>query len=302
LKLYSSFSVPAVSILNTLPAPERRVGATVRGRAVERAVYFCQRRLRVYAIGTVTEAMQHLFRSARPDAEDSTISRARSRTGVAAPVRAALICRAVQHAVHFRQSRRAGPITDDIAETSEFPIFGDEDRGGATGVGSQRFNQVSKSGVPTYGSGLFKIRGMDLAAQAIIEGLQPYHRGSSFREHPLWILHELDRINKHRLLHFVVAAFDGVGINTRTSRNVQINPGLFESNGGAIGTDTIVARIPLGPIDPTKEMLAEVKPAFFIALTQIPGGVQNISALSVLENIFNYVYGSVLPPLTPFMP
>jgi len=64
------------------------------------------------------------------------------------------------------------PLSDDVAESSEFPIFGDEDRQGNTGVGATRFNSASNAGIPNRGSGLYKIRGVNPGAQTIIEALR----------------------------------------------------------------------------------------------------------------------------------
>jgi hypothetical protein len=43
-------------------------------------------------------------------------------------------------------------------------------------------------------------KGVPAAAAAIIEGLQPYHAGpgEAFKQHPLWQLHKLDIVDKHR--------------------------------------------------------------------------------------------------------
>jgi hypothetical protein len=43
-------------------------------------------------------------------------------------------------------------------------------------------------------------KGVPDAATAIIEGLQPYHAGPgvAFKQHPLWQLHRLDIVDKHR--------------------------------------------------------------------------------------------------------
>jgi hypothetical protein len=45
-------------------------------------------------------------------------------------------------------------------------------------------------------------KGIPAAAAAVIEGLQPYHAGSgeAFKQHPLWQLHKLDIVDKHRRL------------------------------------------------------------------------------------------------------
>lgn len=41
------------------------------------------------------------------------------------------------------------------------------------------------------------------AAAAAMERLQPYHRGKNAHTDPLWILHELNRIDKHQTIHVV---------------------------------------------------------------------------------------------------
>ncbi len=49
---------------------------------------------------------------------------------------------------------------------------------------------------------LHEIRGIPPEAQAIIEGLQPYNRGNvAMKSDPLWILREMDDIDKHRTIH-----------------------------------------------------------------------------------------------------
>jgi hypothetical protein len=120
------------------------------------------------------------------------------------------------------------PLPDGVAESSEFPIFGNEDRQGHTGVGSSQFHRVTRSGEPVRGSGLYKIRGWAPSAQAVVERLQPYHRGT----HTRGILHELDRVNKHRLLHTTVAHGTGFTLDPQRCRNLRIGPGVIESLGG----------------------------------------------------------------------
>jgi hypothetical protein len=46
-----------------------------------------------------------------------------------------------------------------------------------------------------------RIKGVPAAAAAIIERNQPYHRRApSYKDHPLWILHDLNNADKHRVL------------------------------------------------------------------------------------------------------
>jgi hypothetical protein len=195
------------------------------------------------------------------------------------------------------------PLPDDIAESSEFPIFGDEDRQGNTGVGSTRFHKTTKKGDPAPGSGLVKIRGWDQAAQAILEGLQPYHRGNVYRSHPLWILHELDRINKHRVLHTTVMHFSGFMLDLNRTRNVhQISAGQIEVFEGTIEADTPIARLPpLVPLDPNREMHMEVQPAIKIAFAPGTPCVDSEPVLETLWRIYMFVGGDVVPALRPFL-
>jgi len=63
---------------------------------------------------------------------------------------------------------------------TEFPIF----------TGSALYNR----------DGLRKIPNLSASQKAFIEGLQPYHAGQDAYTHPLWLLHELNNTDKHRLL------------------------------------------------------------------------------------------------------
>jgi hypothetical protein len=195
------------------------------------------------------------------------------------------------------------PLPKEIANSSEFPIFGDEDWEGTPNVGSNLFHQTTKKGNPAPGSGLFKIRGCDPRVQTIIEGLQPYKRGKDFRTHPLWIMHELDRINKHRLLHTTVAAFYGTEWHTAGFTNVRcVGPGMIVSLGGTIETDTPIGRIyGIHPIDPDVEMYVEIQPAIDIAFAPGTPSVENVSVLKSLQNLYGYIATEVLPPLGGFL-
>lgn len=63
----------------------------------------------------------------------------------------------------------------------EFPIFWD----------AARYKKESPK----------KVRGVPAAALAVIENSQPYHRPApSYKDHPLWILHDLNNADKHRVL------------------------------------------------------------------------------------------------------
>ena len=81
---------------------------------------------------------------------------------------------------------------------AEFPIFIDE----------EKYLKRTKEGDPVRGSGLWKIQGVR-KGRPVFYRLQPFQGPDDRISHPLWILHELDRVDKHRRLHVVWGtAFD----------------------------------------------------------------------------------------------
>src|SRR5215210_7016679 len=104
---------------------------------------------------------------------------------------------ALDHLAFELASAFTFPMTDDIEKDSEFPILSDVDRHGNFGAGPHKWSSSKPM-----------VCGMDPDAQTVIEGLQPYKRGNAYTDDPLWRLHELNRIDKHRLLHVVGASFE----------------------------------------------------------------------------------------------
>ena len=78
-------------------------------------------------------------------------------------------------------SARIGAVmTDDQVESSEFPIFFDR---------PMTPHQEKR-----------KIGCVDPAAGAAIKAMQPHNRGHGYKSDPLWQIHEMNRIDKHRAL------------------------------------------------------------------------------------------------------
>lgn len=184
------------------------------------------------------------------------------------------------------------PLPKKIAEDSEFPIFGDEDRQGTPGKGPELFRAAAR-----------KIAGVDPAAQTVIESLQPYHLGADFRTHELWRLYDLARVDRHRLLHLSVIHSGGVMWNPAANLNVYtVGPGEIVSHGGEIepGKRTEVARMPVIPINPKERVYMDVKPALEIVFAaDSPAAGESVP--EVLGRIYNYVINDVLPPLERFL-
>jgi hypothetical protein len=70
-----------------------------------------------------------------------------------------------------------------------------------------------------------KLRGVPDAARSVIENVQPYKGpAEQLHAHPLWVIHNLNRIDKHHLLH-VVAAYPSSG-------NFEVTPEMAAVEGG----------------------------------------------------------------------
>jgi hypothetical protein len=83
--------------------------------------------------------------------------------------------------------------------------------------------------------------------KALIEGLQPYH-GSNPASHPLWILHEINNADKHRLIQLAGRAleFKSLGFNQLWGYDfidLNVGGGLVE-DGAQIADFTLIQRDP----------------------------------------------------------
>jgi hypothetical protein len=187
------------------------------------------------------------------------------------------------------------PLPEKAAQGSEFLIVGDVDGQGHAGVGSGLFQNARQR----------RIGAWHPDAQTAVEGLQPYHRGNKFRQHPLWILHELDRFNKHRLLHPAIA-FNVTAnwlINMDQPTNIHVlGPGVLQFWTGSVETDTPVARIyGLHPLDPDREMHMDIRPEIDIGFTADAPAAADMPVGAVLGGIYNYIIGDVLAALFKFL-
>ncbi len=203
-------------------------------------------------------------------------------------MRSALDLLAYELAVAFAKPQ---PISQDVAEGSEFPIFGDEDRKGLAGQGARRFREARRK----------KIGGMDPRAQTVIEGLQPYQDGPKFRDHPLWRLHTLDRINKHRLLHTVVSFAENAGLSLNHSDNVSGGPPFPYPGVVDDQKETRVAGMVARAINPDREMVVVVKPTLSICFAPEVPDLGTAPVLDILADIYFYITDKVSPPLQAFL-
>lgn len=120
---------------------------------------------------------------------------------------------------------------------------------------------------------------------AEVENVQPYNRWKN--QDPLWIVHMLDIIDKHRRLHLVDATVQGTYWKARHGILTPIEGGIGPFKDGAV-----VGRFKLEPDPPDTRMEMETQFEFGIALGKGEPG-EGQPALSVLEYLRSYVGGVV---------
>jgi hypothetical protein len=205
-------------------------------------------------------------------------------------LRAALDHLALELAVF---NHRPGKVPDDIESASEFPII-PATVGSRTG--SEAFNHFSKkTGEPVKGSGVHKLRGAHVDAIKAIEGIQPYHRGAAYVQDPLWLIHELDRIDKHRRLNLTAYAVGEASLSS-VPGDSYIEHLHIEHLGynGPVEDGTVVAAFTARNAQFQLHFSGE------IALTEImpPNGVVLMPAITSARD---YVRDIVVPLLEPWL-
>jgi hypothetical protein len=152
---------------------------------------------------------------------------------------------------------------------------------------------TTKSGFPIFTTregykarGKAMIQGTSATAAARIESCQPFHRGTSFDQDPLWILQELNNTDKHRLL-LVTCAYIGHGSGQfEFEPPVQILEGRCYShiNAGAVKHGTVLAWFETAQ----REVNMKGKIGISIALEKV-GSRQYQSAVPLLTELSAYV-------------
>jgi len=149
--------------------------------------------------------------------------------------------------------------------------------------------------------GIQKIVGVPERPKAIIEELQPYHRGKRAESHALWVLHRLHADDKHKLLHITGAVIDGVAYFTAEApigddfSGVQFGP--FEDG-------AIIAGWPWDPGKTAPGHKPEVGVPFHfifgIAFEQI-GPAPGRNVVKTLTKCRDFVRDEAIPRLAPFL-
>lgn len=184
----------------------------------------------------------------------------------------------------------SGSLSETAAHECVFPIFGDIDRHGNAGAGERMFRKGADR----------RIGSIVPRAQAVIEDLQPYQRGASFIDDPLWKLHELSRLNRHRFLHPAIAAFSGAVFDYFNSSNARMGPQIH-IHGGIVEGRTEVVRFGIEPVDPRQKVYVDFKPQLEIAFPEGTPVVSGKYIPEVLSEIYNHIVTVVVPRLSVYL-
>lgn len=177
-------------------------------------------------------------------------------------------------------ARHGDPPPPQFVGYSEFPIFGPK---------AISFSARRK-----------RIGGIDPNAQAIIEGLQPHNRGNAFASDPLWKLHQLSNMDKHRVPHVVQMAISSFADFTDAPHlpgTININIGSYE-DGAEIATYTPRSSAFAEGFDPKMHMAPLL--TFGIAFGQ-GSATPGWSCGLTLRWLHNHIVNKVLPDLVPYL-
>ena len=172
---------------------------------------------------------------------------------------------------------------------SEFPIYGDVDSDGNSGQGPVLFKKAKR-----------RYRNMPPGAQGFIESVQPYKAGAAdYIKHPLWIVHELDRVDKHQEHLAVAAAIPshhftlGAPGQDVSLRNMRIGQLGGETHNGEV---LISWELPPGALQPDAQGQFAREVAFRRG-TPVPGS----PVVATLRHVWEQCNSGVIAPLEEWL-
>jgi hypothetical protein len=200
---------------------------------------------------------------------------------------------ALDHLAYALACAYTKPLPQEMANSSEFPIFRDE----------AVFRERSRSGAPTKRSGLHKIRAWHPEAQALVERHQPYHAEQGGALHPLLLVHDLDRISKHRLIHTALAFGSGTTWDPGANQNLlAIGPGLIRVFHQPLQGDTPVAEFwGIHPIIASEEVEMDLHPAVDVALDTGGGTGDHAPVARMLNQVYKAIRDDIVPRYERFL-
>lgn len=137
---------------------------------------------------------------------------------------------------------------------------------------------------------MFAINGVPLAAQSVIESLQPYYRR---QPRDLWLLHEMSNWDKHRrLLIAGYARLPATMVVTADRPDIVVEPPKL-SQGGRLETGIEVARVGfLGKGDFNAHVERDVPIEVSFHGAPVPSGTP---VLQTMSSMLRFVRDTVVP-------
>lgn len=173
-----------------------------------------------------------------------------------------------------------------------FPIF----------LKQKDYNRKTKGRKPERGSGPFMVRGMPSAARTSIRDLQPYRRAKlrqrTAHSDPLWLLHELNRVDKHQVLQIAAFTLDVIAIHFTIDGNRA--GGYFAARKGPFTNGAEIWRRQI-PGLPHPEVQMDCKFTPDVAFAE-PGPAFGQPVIDTLAAARNAIVSDVLPKLERLVP
>ena len=171
----------------------------------------------------------------------------------------------------------AGPLTKEVAEGCEFPVYGPR--------------------APTARDLRKRIGAVHPDAQTVIQDLQPHKGGDSFASHELWILNQLWNLDKHRTLPLTVFGQQAIMFSP-SGGPFEVPSGTELRVAGPIHRKTETIRFPAG--SPKRE--GDMKRAIVLDVAFGKGSpAYGHPVFKFLTGLADYVQGEVIGKLTPFL-
>lgn len=165
---------------------------------------------------------------------------------------------------------------------SAFPIVGD----------GRMVNKVWRSAEQEYKAQTSRLK-QDISAEAatMLDDAQPFKRGASFEDDPLWMLSELNNTDKHRVLHLAVHGVSTYDVTVTVrghSYKGLFRPGIRFEDGAELGR----MRITGSPLFRDGEVSVDGDLTIHVAFDEVVGE-RNVPLIPRLTQLADYVYGIV---------
>jgi hypothetical protein len=174
-----------------------------------------------------------------------------------------------------------GPLTKEVAERCEFPIYGPR--------------------APTAADLRKRIGAIDPDAQIFIQDLQPHHAGDAFASEKLWVLDQLWNVDKHRTLPLTIFGQQAVRLNPEALRHddPDVTVSATYRVGGPIHRKTEIVRFEGG----RPEAYPNPKDAAVLDIAFGEGTpAYGHAVVPFLTGLADYVSEEIIAPLSAYMP